>query len=357
MARFIAYEGINYQNLNLGWYWDHLYDEEFLDNANRTFLGITYEDIHNIFADDGTNDLGLFIGGSSLVVATDPGTGNLVGTSGSVTSLAEYFNAGADLWVVDGATIDIDELYAAIATSANTDDLALFDSVFSGDDTITLSDQNDNFLAGDGNDTLDGGNGNDTLDGGDGFDQLVFSGSKAAIVDLRTTTKQDTGYGQDKLISIEGLVGGTGNDKFTGDDNANEFLGNAGNDKLKGGLGADIFHSDAGTDILSAGKDSDVDTFLFTDTTHSVKGVNRDTVKQFVSGTDVLDLSGIDADTVTGGDQNFLWGDKTATAFGLWYKTVQGDIIVKADVNGDAKADFEVLLSKLGAIGSGDFVL
>jgi Ca2+-binding RTX toxin-like protein len=95
------------------------------------------------------------------------------------------------------------------------------------------------FDGGDGNDTLEGGLGDDTLIGGAGIDTAVFTGSVGAIVDLTKADAQDTQYGTDVLTGIENLVGGSGDDIFTGDDEDNALTGGEGNDVLTGGNGSD----------------------------------------------------------------------------------------------------------------------
>jgi hypothetical protein len=99
--------------------------------------------------------------------------------------------------------------------------------------------------------------------------------------------------------------------------------------------------------------------------TDSGTGTTRDKVYDFVTKIDKIDLSGIDANTVTKtGDQAFIFNIMTAKANSVWYKvadadgvTSTNDIIVYGDVNGDAKADFEIGLVGVTSIAASDFVL
>lgn len=125
----------------------------------------------------------------------------------------------------------------------------------------------DTLLGGAGSDTLDGGTGNDLLDGGFGRDVIRFGGTAGAVVNLARTGAQTTGHGNDTLRSIEGAIGGSGNDRFAGNDSANSFIGNAGNDTLSGGNGNDLLNGGSGhdrilgsrgNDTLSAGSGNDV---------------------------------------------------------------------------------------------------
>lgn len=116
---------------------------------------------------------------------------------------------------------------------------------------------NDTLKGGAGKDTLDGGAGNDLLEGGKGSDTAIFSGKAAATVSLAVTTAQNTGYGRDRLVSIENVTGGSGNDKLTGNKGANTLIGNAGNDTLAGGAGNDRLIGGKGDDLLDGGKGVD----------------------------------------------------------------------------------------------------
>jgi len=120
-----------------------------------------------------------------------------------------------------------------------------------------------NFLAGNtgadtldgsaGNDSLDGGGGNDCLMGGEGFDITDYHlANEAVFLDLLSGAASGPDFGQDVLISIEGVAGGQGADSFMGDAGANMLIGNAGDDTLNGGQGADSLYGGAGNDLLIA---------------------------------------------------------------------------------------------------------
>ena len=99
-----------------------------------------------------------------------------------------------------------------------------------------------------GNDTLVGGTGDDSLDGGASFDTADHSTDSAAITaDLGAGTLQHA-TGTETLVSIEGVLGGSGNDKL---------VGSAGFDRLVGGAGADLIDGTAGAVAeLSSGSDA-----------------------------------------------------------------------------------------------------
>jgi Ca2+-binding RTX toxin-like protein len=112
-----------------------------------------------------------------------------------------------------------------------------------GNDAIT-GDGNANRLRGyGGDDSLMGGNGRDVLDGGAGWDVASFADKSAQVLVALVGTGRATvfvaGAEEDTLIGIEGVIGGAGNDRLTGDDAANLLAGGGGADTLSGGRGAD----------------------------------------------------------------------------------------------------------------------
>ncbi|RMF40282.1 MAG: hypothetical protein D6754_03550, partial [Alphaproteobacteria bacterium] len=87
----------------------------------------------------------------------------------------------------------------------------------------------------------------------------------------------------------------SGDDHITGDDGDNILVGRDGNDSFDGGAGTDIYKGGAGDDV-----------FRFDDLTDSSAQVwEADRIQDFVSGEDVIDISGIDADPGHAGDQAF----------------------------------------------------
>ncbi|NBT06222.1 MAG: proprotein convertase P, partial [Betaproteobacteria bacterium] len=113
------------------------------------------------------------------------------------------------------------------------------------------SNYNDLIIGDSANNTLDGRGGSDTIDGGLGFDTVEYNQATGNIVvDLTQGKALDDGQGvgtaspgaaieQDILISIENVIGGSGNDSITGDAMANELSGEAGDDTLSGEAGDD----------------------------------------------------------------------------------------------------------------------
>lgn len=132
---------------------------------------------------------------------------------------------------------------------------------------------NDTLKGGLDDDTLMGGVGNDLLDGGSNADTADYSDIETDIVvTLLTSAAQDTkGAGEDRLIGIENLVGGAGNDDLTGSAIGNKLQGGLGNDTLDGtsggdtmdgGEGDDVFYVDSISDIVAEAVNAGTDTVI-----------------------------------------------------------------------------------------------
>ncbi|HEX8233783.1 MAG TPA: calcium-binding protein [Caulobacteraceae bacterium] len=129
-----------------------------------------------------------------------------------------------------------------------------------GDRDLLLGQDGDDLLdGGEANDTLIGGPGDDTLLGGAGFDWADYGDAASAVIaDLSLKAVQDTGGGGiDRFDSIEQLCGSGFNDRFTGDNAANQLVGANGDDTLAGGGGGDSLIGGDGNDVLISGNGRD----------------------------------------------------------------------------------------------------
>lgn len=218
----------------------------------------------------------------------------------------------------------------------------------------------DHLLGRDGDDVLAGGAGNDTIEGGKGADLMVGgTGDDYYLVDSTgDVVREAAGEGTDTVGSsisytlpdnVENLtLRSTTNSSGTGNALANVIVGNGGTNAITGGGGADTLTGGGGADR-----------FVFTGVGDS-HGTTVDTITDFTSGVDRLDLSRIDANTAVGGDQAFRYigtagfdghaGEVRATV-------TSGHVLVEADVNGDHTADFALVLSGTHLPTAADFVL
>jgi len=234
------------------------------------------------------------------------------------------------------------------AKSAVTIDLAITAAQNTGGDgTDTLksieqvigSNYNDTIYGNGSANVIEGGKGNDTLDGRGGFDFASYATAPSAVtVDLSLTGPQNThGAGTDTLSNFEGLIGSDYNDTLNGNGGANTLMGGNGDDTLSGGAGKDILNGGNGADTLTGGSGADI--FVFDRLDSSV-----DTIKD-LSNSDKIDLSGIDADSNTDGDQAFsivAAFDGHAGELVLHYDSGSKTTFLMLDVNGDGTADMTI---------------
>ncbi len=108
-----------------------------------------------------------------------------------------------------------------------------------------------------GNDTLRGGTGADRLEGGSGFDFADYTDATNGVVVSLGAGKGFGWAAGDILSSIEGILGSSHADIFSGTSGGNVLNGMAGNDTLRGYSGNDTLIGGAGADRLEGGSGSD----------------------------------------------------------------------------------------------------
>lgn len=130
-----------------------------------------------------------------------------------------------------------------------------------------------------GDDLLIGGAGGDILDGGEGSDTVAFGTTPNSIIaDLAAGTSSGHALGNDTLISIESIIGGSGADDLSGTDGANRIDGGAGADRMVGRGGDDTYVVDDAGDVIVEARNAGHDTVLA-----SISGI--------VLGADIEDLN------------------------------------------------------------------
>jgi serralysin len=156
----------------------------------------------------------------------------------------------------------------------------------------------------------------------------------------------------DARALIENAIGGSGNNTMTGNDGINLLKGGAGSDKLYGLGGNDILDGGLGADTFYGGAGADI--FDYNSTKDSLSSA-RDTIQDFLRGTDRIDLRSIDASTKTSGNQAFSFiGSKSFAGHAGELNFVSG--VLSGDVNGDRTADFRIKVA-VSSLAAGDFYL
>jgi Ca2+-binding RTX toxin-like protein len=127
----------------------------------------------------------------------------------------------------------------------------------SGNDKVYGQGGADVMLGQGGNDVLVGAVGNDRHVGGPGRDTVSFAGSpNRVVVDLASGSA--TGWGRDRVKTVENAVGSAKNDVLRGTNGANRLVGGNGPDSLVGRGGNDVLLAGKGNDVLNGGPRRDV---------------------------------------------------------------------------------------------------
>jgi Ca2+-binding RTX toxin-like protein len=214
-----------------------------------------------------------------------------------------------------------------------------------GDDTIT---------GGTGADVLNGGSGNDTLNGAGGNDLVTYIddgsdtagwGFQGATVNLATGTATDNWGNTDTLISIENALGSNMADTLKGNSVSNMLNGLGGNDRIDGKGGADTLFGGAGADA-----------FVFST---ALGGGNVDTLADFASGTDSIELSQSVFSALGTGTLSttaFVQGVAATTANQhVIYNSSTGVVSYDADGNGSGAAVAFAVVQPGSAMSASDF--
>ncbi|MCJ2182867.1 calcium-binding protein [Novosphingobium sp. 1949] len=291
-----------------------------------------------------------------------------------------YVDDAGDLVIETGAADTSDTVYASISYAltdgveklylTGSDALdgtgnALANTIYGNDGANTLSGLggadklygyggDDHLIGGDDNDKLDGGLGADVMEGGGGNDKYYVDDLGDVVIEDDPDGGTDSVYASvsfalgdnlEKLIlQGTGAIDATGNagkNTLTGNSADNVLNGSWGKDVLKGGLGADTFVFD----VLET-------------------SANKDTVGDFVSGTDTIQLSvsafGALADYGLGAldPAELVYGNKALTAEDhLFYDSVKGVLYYDADGSGSEAAVAIASFSGKPLIEAGDIVL
>jgi Ca2+-binding RTX toxin-like protein len=325
-------------------------------NFTTVFInGVAEDQIRNFENVDGAEGNDTLAGDiQANELCGDEGNDTLLGLGGD-----DVLEGDSGIDVLDGGTgFDLADFYMTFetvrvtlagATQATVLLAGLPDDKVSNIEGVVGSSANDtlfgdlsaNLLVGSyGDDRLDGGGGNDTLRGGSGIDVLTggvgndtaswglssfgsYGATEASYEALRVTLKGAATVNVTKsgglggtLAGIENLIGGYGNDTFTGDTLANRLEGGDGDDTLRGGAGADVLIGGTGADFLDGGAGLDTADYSarsFLGAGAGIWVILGGSTETTLWANDYAELDGlVNIENVTGsGASDFLMGDST----------------------------------------------
>ncbi|WP_282029003.1 calcium-binding protein [Paracoccus marcusii] len=382
MARVQAYSGFDITNFDLSVLYYDAFNVEFFDNLYVNYDGQQFEDVLLVDYYSGGYDFVTIFGGSGFRLTGGDITGGTVTLIGGAANIGGHYY---DQWQIDQLRVPLADIYNASMTFSRVDDQRIIERMLSGNDVFSLSFEDDRAfgMAGDdtlygngGNDILGGGighdalyggagldrvlmdAGNDVIEGGSGVDTVALQGATGGRIDLAVTGRQDTRHGLDIIRGVENAEGGAGHDVLLGNAQGNLMRGNAGNDRLEGRAGNDTLIGGQGADLLTGGVGAD--TFVFGSMADS-QGAQSDLILDFRRGSDRIDLSGIDADWRTPGNQAFHMTDSFESGQGaqlmVQYVPQTNVTRVMMDANGDGRVDGIIRLSGQLSLTEADFIL
>lgn len=173
-------------------------------------------------------------------------------------------------------------------------------------------------------------------------------------------------------VAVEDATGGSGSDVvfgnaagnfLRGQGGADSLSGLGGDDVLRGGTGADSLAGGAGTDRILGGAGADRlaggvggDVFVWSSVAETAAD-RADSIADFLTGRDRIDLSGIDADEATAGGDAFRWLGAAAFDGPAGALRLDASGRLEGDTDGDGLADLAILLGAGTALAADDLIL
>nr|WP_011116776.1 calcium-binding protein [Ruegeria sp. PR1b]AAN05170.1 RB149 [Ruegeria sp. PR1b] len=264
------------------------------DEANDLFLGGDDDDIvaggagnDTLVGDshDGAADFG--------DVSTDVGSNTIFGGAGNdVIAIGGYNNDGTDFAAGAAITTATGDEGGEAYGGAGNDYILGTDS---GHDLVGMGAGEDTVLLGTGNSTVYAGaddaegdsvtveaasTGNNEIYTGAGEDTVTGAGGDDTIGAGADDDTVSAGAGDDVVYA------GAGDDSVLAGTGADEVYGGAGDDTIDADAGADTIYGGAGDDqVALGGGDTDADVFVFS--------AGNDSVTEFETGTDKIDVSAL----------------------------------------------------------------
>ncbi len=316
------------------------------------------------------------IEGVAFGIVTGVGFGRSVGAAGNTAIVNSGTISGfyASLLLGDGDdyVLNTGVLDGAVMLGAGNDRIDTRHGTISG--TSLVAGVDGEILGGDGSDTYLIGDASimlveevgvvgdeDTVGStvsyqlGDNFEVLTLMGHQS--IDGTGNVAANTINGNSGDNRLSGRVGA---DRLVGASGDDLLLGGRGNDKLIGGHGDDSLIGGEQKDKMGGGEGFDCFIFQSASNTGNTEAT-ADVIFDFVSGSDVIDLSLIDAITTNvSGNEGFTFiGSESfsGVAGQLCYVALSPNTLVQFDLDGDSVADGIIVLNGIITLVDADFAL
>lgn len=298
--------------------------------------------VETIHAGGGANSVTIGTGGARAVLAGDGADRiTLIGEADHVSA-----GRGADV-VITGAegagTIEAGRGADRVVVGSGGASLV---SLGRDADTLVLKQQTANpesilILQGGGNVSTPQDSDSDTLD--------LSAFTVGLTYDLGQTEAVRSSQGSFFALGFENVIGGSGADRLSGNDEDNRISGGAGRDTLQGDMGADTLVGGLGADR-----------FVFTDAEESTSDA-LDVIADFSrTQGDQINLQALDANSDESGNQafTFIGAEAFSRAAGELRAVISGSrTLITADLDGDGSADFAIAINRALTLTESAFLL
>jgi Ca2+-binding RTX toxin-like protein len=217
------------------------------------------------------------------------------------------------------------------------------------------------------------------MTGGDGSDSYYVDNTLDKVNETASSGGTDQVYSALSAYTLatsveNGIIQTTTGASLNGNSLNNTLSGGVGNDTLNGDLGNDFLRSGAGNDILNGGVGADTmtgsngsDTFDFNSLSEmGLTSSTWDIITDFVHGQDKIDLSTIDAKSLTTtvndkftfiASADFSATDASGQLRYLYDAVTGSGGILYGSNDADAEAEFAIVLTGVSNLTSTDLVL
>ena len=239
----------------------------------------------------------------------------------------------------------------ANALQYNGDERSLIENAVggSGNDTITGNEAANQLFGGAGDDVMRGGAGDDVMRGGVGDDVYEVTDTGDQVIENAGAGRDTVWTSVDHALSPNVEILYLAGEAVRGRGNS---LGNIIDASYSTAPGT-VLTGGGGADVLVGGRGAD--SFVFELLSDSAPTA-RDSIRNFQSGMDRVDLRGIDANSSLAGDQAFSYvGASPFAGTAGELNFVNG--VLSCDVNGDSLADLEIDMLDAPVLVWNDFYL